>query len=96
VARQGGQVSDPADDLVVDCYAGHRGEETPVRFRLGSEALEIERVLDRWLAPDHRYFKVLAAGGVYILRHDVVSGRWALTAFDRHPPRDAGPSGVRS
>jgi hypothetical protein len=39
----------------------------------------VAEVLDRWLAPDHRYFKVRASdGGVYLLRHDVESQRWEL------------------
>ena len=44
----------------VECYAGHRGEETPRRFFLGTRRVEVARVLDRWLAPDHRYFTCLA------------------------------------
>jgi hypothetical protein len=36
-------------------------------------------VLDRWLGPDHRYFKVRTADGIYILRHDATSGE--LEAF---------------
>jgi hypothetical protein len=70
--------------VAVECYAGHRGEETPRRFRLGERAVEIAEVIDRWLAPDHRYFKVHdAEGHLYILRHDVVSHRWELTMFRR-------------
>ena len=70
--------------VTVECYAGYRGEETPVRFRLGEKPIEITAVVDRWLAPDHRYFKVrTAAGETYILRHDIVSGEWELTMFER-------------
>lgn len=51
---------DPAPPLAVDreCYSGHRGEETPWRFSLAGADIEIAEVVDRWLAPDHRYFKV--------------------------------------
>ena len=67
----------------VECYAGHRGEETPRRFHIGSRTVEIEDVIDRWLAPDHRYFKVLGDdNGLYILRHDVMRDRWELPMFD--------------
>ncbi len=70
----------------VECYAGHRGEETPERFFLGRREVAVTEVLDRWLAPEHRYFKVEGGdAAVYILRHDVPSGRWELTMFDRHP-----------
>lgn len=63
----------------MECYAGHRGEETPRRFHLGDRVLEVAEVLDRWLAPDHRYFKLRADdGGVYLLRHHAESQRWEL------------------
>jgi hypothetical protein len=66
----------------VECYAGHRGEETPRRFQMGDRKIEITEVLDRWLAPDHRYFKVKDAGGdLYILRHDVVTALWEVAWF---------------
>lgn len=67
----------------VECYEGHRGQETPRRFFLGARAVEVSEVVDRWLAPDHRYFKVTGDdGSIYILRHDVESGGWDLTLFD--------------
>jgi len=70
--------------VAVECHAGHRGEETPRRFRLGERAVEIAEVIDRWLAPDHRYFKVRdAEGDIYILRHDVIGHQWELTMFRR-------------
>ena len=66
----------------VDCYAGHRGEETPRAIQLGERRIEVAQVLDRWLAPDHRYFKVVCpAGDTYIIRHDVIDDRWELTMF---------------
>lgn len=75
--------------LRVECYAGHRGEETPRRFWLGSRSIEIAEVIDRWLAPDHRYFKVLGGDdAIYILRHDAVSQQWELTMFDGASSRE--------
>ncbi len=68
----------------VDCHAGYRGEQTPRRFFLGARQIEVARVLDQWLVPDHRYFKVEGGdGATYILRHDSASGRWALILYDR-------------
>jgi hypothetical protein len=70
--------------LRVECYAGHRGEETPRRFELGERGIEVVDILDRWLAPDHRYFKVRGSDGdVYILRHEPEANRWELTLFRR-------------
>ncbi|KPK18046.1 MAG: hypothetical protein AMJ67_12015 [Betaproteobacteria bacterium SG8_41] len=68
--------------LKVDCYAGYRGEQEPRAFALGERRLEVMSILDRWLAPDHRYFKVAASDGdTYVLRHDEESGEWTLGAF---------------
>jgi hypothetical protein len=70
--------------LRVECYAGHRGEETPRRFSLGGRPVEVVEMLDAWLAPDHRYFKVRGADDAcYILRHDVTAGGWELILYDR-------------
>ncbi len=74
----------PALEVRVECYAGHRGEETPRRFTFGGRTTEVAEVLDAWLAPDHRYFKVRGDDGAcYILRNDVPTGRWELAMFDR-------------
>ena len=63
----------------VECYAGYRGEETPRRVQIADSWLEIEEILDRWLAPDHRYFKIRCGDGeTRLLRHDVESQRWEL------------------
>lgn len=78
-------MSEPDEEpftLTVECYAGHRGEETPRRFRLGQRSIEVVELRDSWLAPDHRYFKVAdAEGRCYILRHDTATGRWSLTSY---------------
>ncbi len=69
--------------IKVECYAGYSGEETPRRFILGERKIEVVDVLDRWFAPEHRYFKVRGDDGfVYILQHDVTSSQWELTMFD--------------
>ena len=71
--------------IKVECYAGYKGEETPRRFFIGEKPVEVEAVLDSWLAPDHRYFKVCGSDhAYYILRHDVRTGCWELTLFDAH------------
>ncbi len=68
--------------LRVECHAGYRGEETPRRFSLQERSFRVDRLLDCWLGPDHRYFKVLADDdGVYILRHDTARDLWELTMF---------------
>ena len=70
----------------VECYAGHRGEQEPRAFHLGQRRIDVEEILDRWLAPDHRYFKVRGQdGAVYLMRHDSVSGDWELTMKEDVP-----------
>jgi hypothetical protein len=70
--------------LRVECYAGYRGDEEPRAFALGERRLEVAAILDRWVAPDHRYFKVAASDGdTYILRHDDFTGDWTLGAYRR-------------
>jgi hypothetical protein len=75
---------DHAAGLSVECYAGYRSAERPLRFLLGDRAVEVSTVLDCWLGPDHRYFKVRGDDGdVYILRHDTNDDRWDLTMYER-------------
>jgi hypothetical protein len=72
--------------LRVECYSGHRGEETPRRFHLGSRTVEVEEVIDQWIAPTHRYFKIKGDdNGIYILRHDTQYNSWELTLFEGRP-----------
>jgi hypothetical protein len=69
-------------EVRVECYSGYRGEETPRRFWLGERRVDIRNVVDRWLDPDHRYFKVAGDdGATYILRHDVETCLWEMTFF---------------
>ena len=66
----------------VDCYAGYRGEETPRHLWMGDQKIEVRQIVDRWLAPDHRYFKILGDDeATYIIRHDTVSLDWELTFY---------------
>ena len=70
--------------VAVQCYAGARGEETPRRFTVENQLVEIRTVVDQWRTPDHRYFRVrTAASESYTLRQDVKSGVWALTESER-------------
>jgi hypothetical protein len=66
----------------VECYAGYRGDQEPRVFWLGERRVAALEILDRWIAPNHRYFKVRADDGhAYILRWDEASCEWTLGAF---------------
>lgn len=71
--------------LRVECYSDHRGEEIPRRFNIGQRDIKVIEVIDRWLAPTHRYFKVKGNDeGIYILRHDETRNLWELTMYEMH------------
>ena len=74
-----------ASSVRVECYAGYRGEETPRRFYFSERRVEVLKVVDRWVAPDHRYFKLQALDGTYILRHDTGAGNWDLALYAARP-----------
>lgn len=67
----------------VECYAGHKGEERPVRFYLGEQALGVTEILDRWYHPEAADFKVKADDGkIYILRrHRGEDPHWTLVSL---------------
>jgi len=66
----------------VECYAGHRGEQTPRTLILGDRRIAVAEVLDAWLATEYRYFKLKGADGdTYLVRHDERTGIWELTMF---------------
>jgi hypothetical protein len=68
----------------VECYAGHRGEQTPRRLILGGRRIAVVEVVDAWLAPDYRYFKLRGDDAhTYLVRHDERTGSWELTMFRR-------------
>jgi hypothetical protein len=68
--------------IAVECYAGHRGEEEPRAFTLGATRFEVQAIEDRWLHPEHRYFKVRVDDGRrFVLRHDSLSDGWELAAL---------------
>jgi len=68
--------------IAVECYAGYRGEQEPRAFAFGGRRVEVVEIVDRWLAPEHRYFKVKADDGrMLLLRQDAASGDWELAGF---------------
>jgi hypothetical protein len=63
----------------VQCYAGYRGEEEPRRFHWQGREHAVTAILDRWLDPSCRYFKVRSdEGDLFMLRHHAQTGQWTL------------------
>jgi len=68
--------------ISVECYAGYREEETPRAVWIGSRKIEVIDILDRWLSPDHRYFKIRGNDqSIYIIRNDSMTLEWDLTYY---------------
>ena len=68
--------------IQVECYAGYRGEETPRFIRMATYKIEVKEIVDRWIAPDHRYFKVIGGDeATYIIRHETTTWQWELVFY---------------
>ncbi len=71
----------------VECYAGYRADERPIRLRLGEETLQVIEVEDRWYSPGETFFRVLLANGDrYVLRHVDAQDIWSMEGFRRASP----------
>jgi len=77
--------------IQVKASAGYPADEAPRAFVLGNRRITIAEELERWLSPEHCYFKVLDDDGdTYILCHDVPSDGRELILCDTgggHGPR---------
>ena len=69
-------------NVEVECYAGYRGDERPVRVRLGEQVLEVAAVEDRWYSPGETYFRVRVEGGDrYVLKRNDAQDVWSMEAY---------------
>jgi len=71
--------------LQVECYAGYKADERPLRFRaltLHARTLEVKEVLDRWYGVGYECFRVRADdGNLYVLKHHTQDDAWTLESF---------------
>lgn len=73
--------------IEVECHAGYRANERPLRFTLHGRPFEVTEVEDRWYSPGAIYFRVRAEdGNFYILRHDEGMDVWSLDGFRASRP----------
>ena len=81
--------------LIVDAFAGYKGEKTPRSFTLEGKTLHVQHVVDRWYSDTHSYFRVTASDGQrYVLRSGL--GRRLLgTDHARAPGRLTGARDAR-
>ena len=83
-SRSAGKRCELVGELIVrvECYAGYKGDERPVRLHFREKALEIVETEDRWYAPGATFFRVLVEGGDrYLLRHEEAQDAWSLIGY---------------
>ena len=71
-------------NLRVECHAGAKADEYPVRFHIGEQVRIVEEVVDQWYGPNDSFFKVRADdGNLYVLRRNgsAPEGIWTLESF---------------
>jgi hypothetical protein len=74
------------EEIVVECYSGYKGEETPRFFSYQNRRCEILEILDRWYEGGidpagllHNYFKIrIREGEIFLLRYTPRFQTWTL------------------
>jgi hypothetical protein len=68
--------------ILVECYAGHRADERPLRFVIRGRQFLVSEPDGQWYSPQATYFRVRADdGNYYVLRHDEAQDFWTLDGF---------------
>jgi hypothetical protein len=66
-------------EIEVSCYAGYRGEESPLYFFLAGRKIVVEKILEQWRTPDSRYFRIVGDDrNEYLIRHGGTNGNWQM------------------
>ena len=69
-------------EIRVECYAGHRADERPLRFVLRGREFQVQELDGQWYSPENTYFRVRADdGNFYVLRHHEIQDIWTLDGF---------------
>lgn len=78
-------------EIHVQCYAGYRADERPLRFELHGRWFEVAEVEKRWYSPGSVHFRVRADdGNFYTLRHEESIDAWTLDAPEPLGPNSTG------
>jgi hypothetical protein len=65
--------------LIVEAFAGAKGEETPRAFTHDGSRRTVTEIVTRWYTETHCYFRLQAEdGGRYVLRYDLDNLIWEL------------------
>jgi hypothetical protein len=73
--------------IKVECYAGYKADERPLRFKMGvasTRTYEVKEIVDQWYGVGYHCFRVRADDdNFYILRHNEPDDIWTLDSFRR-------------
>ncbi|HXG51528.1 MAG TPA: hypothetical protein VNN77_09015 [candidate division Zixibacteria bacterium] len=74
--------------IKVESFSDAKGHESPSRFLLGSRAVQVAAVVDRWFGEHSCYFRVLGDDdNSYILKGPLGDGSWELVSFTHKDSR---------
>jgi len=64
--------------IEVLAYAGYRGEERPINFRMNNRQFDVSEIYLAWIEPGGRYFRVRVGqtGAVMTIYYDEVAKEW--------------------
>jgi hypothetical protein len=69
-------------EIRVQCYAGYKTDQRPLRFTIRDREYNVQELDDQWHSPDATYFRVRADdGNYYVLRHDQGQDYWTLEGY---------------
>ena len=72
------------ESIIVECYAGSKADEYPLRFYIGRRKVEIITIEKRWLTPENRCFKILGADDCnYVLEYNFNFDTWSLLTINK-------------
>jgi hypothetical protein len=67
----------PGKIVEVQCYAGRKADERPVRFRIDERDYMVEEIVERWYGPEKSFYKVRADDHhLYLLSIRTSTGAW--------------------
>jgi hypothetical protein len=85
------------NELRVQCHAGYRADERPVRFTLRGRDFQVNEIDGQWYTPEAKYFRVVAEdGNFYVLCHDEVQDSWTLSAHLANSGKRSAPRNPHS
>ena len=63
----------------VQCYAGRKADERPVRFQIGSRDYMVEEIVEQWYGPEHSFYKLRADDhNLYLLSLHKSTAVWGV------------------